>query len=286
MDILITHYEQRETLRNSIESLTTQLSEDDRIHVVDAGSTDGSFHILEELDYDTKINLLYRDGVSRGHGRQIAFEESDADIVVAQADLDTIFYPVLQQLKDAYKRIRSERGAGVLLVHGCFISDRSTIDSIGGWNDLQVHEDKDLWIRADDTANLYQMPVSVVQHHDNFEWESPIYRFRRLYQNYRDAIRLGIPSAALGESYRHQQSLGSWPSNAVLLSIAGRRAKNMESYDTLREEYPDPAKFNLRELTFHTLVESQVIDPEVLQIPGEFSQYQSERAYPGKTSYY
>ena len=286
MDVLITHYEQRKTLRDSIESLTTQLSENDMIHVVDAGSTDGSFHILEELDYDDKINLLYRDGVSRGQGRQIAFEESDADIVVAHADLDTIFYPILHQLKDAYQCIRSERGAGVLLVHGCCISDRSTIKSVGGWNDLQVHEDKDLWIRADGNATLYQMPVSVVQHHDNFEWESLMYRSKRLYQNYRDAIRLGIPSAALGKSYRQHQSISSWPSNAVLLFIAARRAKNMRTYDTLQEEYLDPAKFHLRELTFRTLVESQVITPEILQIPSEFSRYQSERAYPGKTSYY
>lgn len=282
----MTHYEQRKTLRDSIESLLPQLSDDDVIHVVDAGSTDGSFHILEELDYDGKIDLLYRDGVSRGQGRQIAFEESNADIVVAHADLDTIFYPVLEQLREAYRRIRSERGAGVLLVHGCFVSDRSTINSIGGWNDLQVHEDKDLWIRADDNATLYQMPVSVVQHHDNFEWESPMYRFKRLYQNYRDAIRLGIPSAALGASYRRHQSVSSWPPNAVLLSIAARRGKNMRSYDTLREEYPDPAKFHLRELTFRTLIESQVIEPEILQIPSEFSQYQSKRVYPGKTSYY
>jgi glycosyltransferase involved in cell wall biosynthesis len=286
MDVLVTHYKQRKTLRDSIESLATQLSEDDMIHVVDAGSTDGSFHILEELAYDGKVNLLYEDGVSRGRGRQIAFEESNADIVVAHADLDTIFYPVLQQLKDTYQRIRSERGAGMLLVHGCFISDRSTINSVGGWNDLQVHEDKDLWIRVDDAATLYRMPVSVVQHHDNFEWQSPMYRFKRLYENYRDAIRLGIPSAALGQSYRAQESISSWPSNAGLLSIADRRAKNMKSYDTLRDEYPDPTEYHLRELTFRTLVESQVIDPEILQISEEFTQYQSEETYPGKTSYY
>lgn len=285
MDVLITHYEQQSIIKDSINSLTTQLSDKDTIHVVDAGSTDGSFHILEGLDADGKINLVYRDGVSRGQGRQIAFEESDADIIVAQADLDTIFHPILEQLKYAYQRICSKQGAGVLLVHGCLITDRSTINSIGGWNDLQVHEDKDLWTRAEDIATLYQMPISVVQRHDNFEWESMIYRFKRRYQNYRDAIRLGIPRVTLNKSYRHQQSIDSWPVNRALLSTAARRAKNMKSYGTLKEEYPDPEKFHLQELTFHALVKSQIINPEVLQVPSELEQYRSEQSYPGKTSY-
>lgn len=285
MDVLITHYNQRKTLRDSVESLTTQLSDQDDLYVVDAGSTDGSFHLLENLHHNGKIELLREDGVSRGQGRQIAFEESDADIIVGHADLDTIFYPVLKQIENTYRRIRSEERDGLLLVHGCFIGDRSTIRSVGGWNDLQVHEDKDLWIRVDKNAMLYQMPISVVQHHENFEWRSPLYRFRRLYQNYRDAVRLGIPSAALRESYRQQQSILSWPIESALVSLATIRTKDMESYPTLKKTYPDPSEFHLRELTFNSLVADGVIDPSILEIPSKFSQYQSEPAYPGKTSY-
>lgn len=286
MDVLITHHEQRKTLRDSIGSLARQLSEEDTIYVVDAGSTDGSFHILESLDHDGKIELLYRDGVSRGRGRQIAFEESEDDIIVGQADLDTIFHPVLQQIEHSYKRIRSEKGAGILLVHGCFVSDRKTIESIGGWNDLQVHEDKDLWVRAEDDVALYQMPISAVKQHDNFEWESSMYRLKRSFQNYRDAIRLGIPSAALRKSYRNHLPVISWPINSVLISIAKKHANEMECYPTFEEDYPHPSDFNLRELTYYSLTEGGVLEPEILPVPDDFTHYKSKQVFPGKTSYH
>lgn len=285
MDVLITHYEQQQTLLDAIESLASQLSDEDTIHIVDAGSTDGSFHELEKLDYDDRIELLYRDGVSRGRGRQIAFEESEDEIVVAHADLDTVFYPVLDDLAREYRRIRSEQGPGLLLVHGCFVSDRATIESVGGWNDLQAHEDKDLWVRAEEHVSLYRMPVSVVRQHDNFEWDSPIYRLKRLYQNYRDAIRLGVPSGALRESDRAHRPVRSWPVGAALVAAADRGAERMESYGTIAGSYPDPTEFHLRELTFRSLVESGLIEPTAVPRPDHLSSYQSEQTYPGKTSY-
>ena len=285
MDVLVTHYEQQKTLRDSAESLTNQLGSTDPIHVVDAGSKDGSFRILEELDHKDKVELLYRDGVSRGRGRQIAFEESADEIVIGQVDLDSIFYPVLPDLADRYMQVRSERGPGILLVHGCFVSDRETITRLGGWNDLQVHEDKDLWIRADQEATLYQLPISVVQQHDNFEWESLWYRSKRLYQNYRDGLRLGISREALARSYRAHQSPTSWPINATLLSIAARQAGKMETYQTIPTGVLDAEEFYLRELTFHTLVECDLIDPETLSLSSSFREYQSQQTYPGQTSY-
>lgn len=286
MDVLMTHYEQRKTLEQSIESLEIQLSEDDTIYVVDGGSADGSFHTLERLNQDDQIELVYRkDGISRGYGRQIAFEESDADIIVAHADLDTVFYPALKQLEETYRRLRSERGNGALLVHGCFVSDTSTIDSAGGWNDLQVHEDKDLWARIDRRANLYRMPVSVIKRHDNFEWDSPVYRLKRVYQNYRDAIRLGIPSTALRQSSKHHESVISRVGSAPLVPIANSRASDMETYGTFADSYPNPSEFHLRELTYPSLSAEGILDHEEIQVPKHLAEYRSNEAYPGKTSY-
>lgn len=286
MDVLITHYQQRTTLRDSISSIESQLSDDDTIYVVDAGSTDGSFHILESLDAEEQIELIYVDGVSRGRGRQIAFEESNADIVIAHADLDAIFYPILDDLADIYQKVRSERGSGLLLAHGCFVSDRQTIRSVGGWNDLQVHEDKDLWIRAEGESRLYQMPISVVKSHSNFEWDSLRYRLKRQYQNYRDAIRLGISPSLLRKSYREHQPISSWPIDSAIVSIAARNAADMATYDTLENINMDPSRFHLRELTFRALVENGAINPTVLDVPENFTNHQSERAFPGRTSYH
>jgi glycosyltransferase involved in cell wall biosynthesis len=286
MDVLVTHYEQNKTVRDSIESLNSQLSTDHKIYVIDAGSQDGSFTKLEKLTNNNKIHSLQAyAGVSRGRARQIAFERSSDDIVIAHTDLDTIFQPVLEQIENVYRNIRSDHGSGILLVHGCFISDRKTINSVGGWNDLQTHEDKDLWVRADADTNLYELPISAVQHHDNFEWNSRRYQLKRLYQNYRDAIRLGIPRSALAKSDRHQQSLVSWPVRKFLLNIAARHAKSLTSYSTFKNNYPDPTEFHLRELTFRTLVAGDIIHPEALPVPAELSQYKTDRNYPGKTSY-
>ena len=290
MDVLMTHYKQRKTLEDSIRSLDTQLSNDDNIYLVDAGSTDGSFRILERLAYNGDIELLHRNGVSRGRGRQIAFEESDADIIAAHADLDTVFYPALKQLEATYRRLRSRNGGGLLLVHGCLVTDRSTIESVGGWSDLQVHEDKDLWVRTDRDSAIYYLPISVARHHSNFEWDSPAYRLRRRYQNYRDAIRLGVPVSALRTSYRDRQPFVARPTSSALVTAAATRAKKMKSYATLVEDHPDPREFNLRELTFRSLDASGVIDPESLPVPEQLERYRvgepgADRPYPGKTSY-
>ncbi|WP_178917992.1 glycosyltransferase family 2 protein [Natronomonas gomsonensis] len=285
MDVLVTHYEQNETVSVAIESLRRQLSAEDGIYVVDAGSEDDSFSELERFDAQRDIELVYRDGVSRGRGRQIAFEHADSDVVVAQADLDTEFHAALPDLVEYYRRLTDDRGPGILLVNGCLIGYRDVIEDAGGWRDLQVHEDKDLWMRVDERATLYVLPVTTIKHHANFEWSSLRYRLRRRYRNYRDALRLGVPADVLAASLRHHRPIHRRGTDALLFALARRRAAALEQYSTLDGVDFDPEASFLRELTFEALVDSGAIDPVFTSPPETLRQYESESAYPGQTSY-
>lgn len=285
MDVLVTHYEQNETVPVAIESLRRQLSADDGIYVVDAGSEDDSFSELERFDAQRDIELVYRDGVSRGRGRQIAFEHSESDVVVAQADLDTEFHAALPDLVGYYRRLTDDRGPGILLVNGCLIGYRDVIEDAGGWRDLQVHEDKDLWMRVEDRATLYVLPVTAIKNHANFEWSSLRYRLRRRYRNYRDALRLGVSADALSASLRYHRPAHRRGTDELLLSLARRRAPGLEQYSVLDGVDFEPQSSFLRELSFEALVENGAIDPTFTSVPEPLRQYESESGYPGQTSY-
>lgn len=285
MDVLVTHYEQNQTASVAIESLRRQLSDDDGIYVVDAGSGDDSFSELERFDAQRDIELVHRDGVSRGRGRQIAFERSEAEVVVAQADLDTEFHAALPDLVAYYERLTDERGPGILLVNGCLIGYRSVIADAGGWRDLQVHEDKDLWIRVDDRATLYVLPVTAIKNHANFEWSSLRYRLRRRYRNYRDAIRLGVSPDTLAASLRHHRPIHRRGADPLLLALARRRGPSLKQYPVLDGVDFDPQASFLRELSFEALAEDGAIDPTITSVPRSLREYRTETGYPGQTSY-
>ncbi len=99
---------------------------------------------------------LVTERCSRGEGRQIAFENSSGDYIVAHMDMDDTFKPSLISLLELYH----QRCEGNLLlaifnakkqlrgVQNIIISTRELMASLGGWRDLQRFEDWDLWSRA------------------------------------------------------------------------------------------------------------------------------------------
>ncbi|MFB6195549.1 MAG: glycosyltransferase family 2 protein [Haloplanus sp.] len=284
MEILVTHRNQGPSIRRSLDSLTDQLAPSDRIVLVDANSSDGSFEIIEEYCVDSPVVMEFGDHLSRGEGRQRAFELSEDDLVAAHVDLDATYTPCLRAVVDFYRELRSEREPGVLLFHGGMIADRDVVAEAGGWRDLQVHEDKDLWMRAADHAPVYWLPVSVIDDHLNFEWESVRYRLRRRYMNYRDALRLGVDETDLAASVDHHLSGYERFRDRRLLTAARLRARPAE-LGGLHDVTFDPESHLLRELTFHTLVDSGALPVERLGVPDDLSTYVTDRSYPGMTSY-
>ncbi|WP_251342368.1 glycosyltransferase family A protein [Haloplanus halophilus] len=284
MDVLITHRNQEQTIRRSLDSLLGQLGPSDRLVIVDSNSTDGSFDVIEKYYVSESVVMDFESGLSRGEGRQSAFELGSDEIVAAHIDLDVTYSPCLSTVAERYRDLRAEREPGLLLFHGGMIADRSVVDAAGGWRDLQVHEDKDLWVRIAEQFPVYYLPVSIVEEHDNYEWQSVRYRLRRLYSNYRDALRLGIPRARLERSIRNHLPLTERWRDRRLLSLAARNARD-GAFDTLERYSFDPEAHLLRELPFGSLVESGALPLSRLDVPPELAEYRSTSAYPGMTSY-
>jgi len=77
---------EREGLDRLIQALTPQMSEKDEIIFVDAGSTDGTKEMLEEYKQKNhQIKVLHFKDAFPGKGRNIAIQNTDADII-AQID--------------------------------------------------------------------------------------------------------------------------------------------------------------------------------------------------------
>lgn len=285
MDILITHLNQYPVVKESLNSLVEALPDQSRIYVVDAGSTDGSFSHLEKRAADEEIDLLLRNGISRGKGRQIAFEMSDDELVLAHVDLDTTFQPILTELVNYYQKLRDKRGPGLLIFHGGMLGTRKLIANAGGWNDLQVHEDKDLWLRLYERADVYVLPISIVSRHDNFEWHSWRYRIKRIYQNYRDAIRLGLSKEMLRQSLSYHQSRGYRVLDHFILEKSSRDARGLKHYDALTGYSLNPKEHFLRELTFEALNSTDEFNPTFVSPSQMLERFHWNDSYPGQTSY-
>src|SRR2546427_8661185 len=136
----------------SLDSILQQINEQFEVIMVDSLSRDGSRSTLRKRAAVGQIRLIERK-CSRGAGRQIAFENSVGDFVIAHVDMDNFYLPRLMDLIQLYHshfeglllRVdnRRDEGAGSLT-----LSTRSLLEKLGGWNDLQVGEDWELWRRA------------------------------------------------------------------------------------------------------------------------------------------
>lgn len=285
MDVLMTHYNQGSSVKESIRSLDQQLSSRSQIYVVDAGSTTSTFRKLETLYAQESISLEHEPDVSRGHGRQLALDKSEQEIVAAHLDLDTVFEPILPEIVEFYRDLIDERGTGLLVFHGGMVGTRSHFEEIGGWNDLQVHEDKDVWIRSSEATAVYVLPVSIVYRHYNVEWQSRRYRLRRTYYNYRDSMRLGLSKESLLTSMRTQWSRPHRLWERPLFEYAHYSAQRLETYNTIAGLEPASVDYPLRELTFDMLVESGNLDVSYIEPPQSLESFVTDQNYPGQTSY-
>ena len=154
--ICITHYNNRSTVRASLESILQQINDDFEVIIVDNLSTDGSREILKEYEAKGKIQLIEK-RCSRGLGRNIAYESSNGRYILSNLDMDDIFLPKISVLLDNYRRLAEGYVLRIIQStpvgwHGTntatTISTRESIRRIGTWKDINWSEDWDLWHRA------------------------------------------------------------------------------------------------------------------------------------------
>lgn len=243
--ICIINFNNASTLAVSVESIITQINDEYEIVVVDSRSTDGSVKILEDYATKGRISLILRK-CCRGVGRQIAFENSAGEYIIADLDTDDIFRHELSDLVSLYHT----RCEGKLLLattdknrwaSNVTVGPRSLIQRLGGWRNLQWGEDWDLWRRASREGSFRWTTFQLVDRINTHpERSRPSVRLRQRYERYRDWLRLGRPIFSLGEQRTVVQRATAW--------AAGISAYFHTSYDDGQGPFDpyDPAQFIAR----------------------------------------
>ncbi len=197
--ILISHYNNVETIRQSLESILAQTDDSFEVVIVDNYSTDGSGRILEEYSARKKVRVV-RQKCSRGKARQIALENSSGAYALSNFDLDDVFKPRLIQLLQKYHSVcdgdllwvRSVDKRGFWGGENFTIAPRKLLQALGGWRDLQIGEDWELARRASRAGryrwSYFQLLESTNPHPER---RTLLGRVRFRYLRYRDMLRVG-----------------------------------------------------------------------------------------------
>jgi len=183
------------SVRQSLESILSQVDERFEIIVVDSCSNDGSVDLLK--DYQGKGIKLIVQMCSIGLGRQKAIENSRGKYIISHMDMDDVFQPNLKKLL----RIYHTNFEGYMLVvqrpsgadAGIMIAPRKLIDTIGGYRDLNYLEDRDLFSRAAQLGYfrfLKSFPIIDQSFRKKISYHRVISRLRKEYFAFRESFRL------------------------------------------------------------------------------------------------
>jgi glycosyltransferase involved in cell wall biosynthesis len=215
--VCMTCFDEFPTVKQSLGSLLGQMNEDYEVVVVDNFSQDGTYDVLVEFERSHGVKVIRR-RCTRGMGRQIAFENSSGDYIIANLDLDDMFLPVLDGVVAGYHR----KVEGKLMAafnspptpggkpgwsQNMTIGPRELIASIGGWRDLNIYEDWDIWSRAGKTDSYRWTSVRFAENEPlPTEPKGTYTRLRRRVERYRNRLRLGLgvftPGERVGVSQR------------------------------------------------------------------------------------
>jgi len=204
-------------VRASLESILNQIDDKFEVVVVDAESCDGTLRVLQEYANKGSIKLIVSK-CSRGRGRQIAFENSKGDYIIANMDLDDIFAPRLLALINFYHnkcegkilRAVAVREKAKVKQHrqNITLGPKWLIRELGGWRDLQYLEEWDLWARAAKVGRFAWTAFPVIKvTNPHFERNRIMSKISLRFVIYRESIRLGRPVFVKGEKPKLNQKL-------------------------------------------------------------------------------
>jgi glycosyltransferase involved in cell wall biosynthesis len=112
--VCITTYQARKTIKDSFESLFSQLDSRFEVVVVDNSSTDGTIEYLKELESSGHIRLVVRK-CTRGEGRQLAAESAQGEVLVQQVDADQVYLPFFERAAERYE-VEAGKDPDVLVI--------------------------------------------------------------------------------------------------------------------------------------------------------------------------
>ena len=150
-----------------------------------------------------RIRLLQSKS-SRGRGREIAFENSRGEYVIANLDMDDVFRPRLRELLRRYHDLAEGnllwatsvmKGKGFWGGESFTIAPRELIEELGGWRDLQLFEDRELNSRAarKERYCIGEFALLETTNPHSERRRSLWGRMKWRYVRYREILRVGLP---------------------------------------------------------------------------------------------
>lgn len=193
--ICSTHYNNAEYIEDSAGYIASLIEDRPGWELVisDAGSEDGSLEYLCNLsEQRDNVRIVMAEESSIGKGRQVALEHSRGDIVISLGDLDAVYYRDnrLFDFVSFYEHL-VEEGGDIMLAGGAMVASRDLYYELGGWNDLEVTERRDLKRRALSKGKLRF--CDILLHKENAGKEKEfIDSIRRFYDVARMKLKSGI----------------------------------------------------------------------------------------------
>lgn len=196
--VCITHRNMNRTIRPSLASVIRQLDEDFEVVVVDALSDDGSEKYLGLLSDGRRIRL-FREGCSRGRGRDLAAKMARGDILIQQVDMDVVYRDVFRAAVERFLELEATGGRVCLVWTGSggrevglvvlTVCRRELVEELGGWPDLNHGEDTLFWLRASKVGSLVIEFGNVCYAHLVLPWH---WRWRDSLAGQERAFRAGM----------------------------------------------------------------------------------------------
>lgn len=191
--VCLTHYNQGETLRTSLESILSLSPFESEVVVVDAGSDDGSLEVLRTfVERHDRLRCLVEPGCNRGEGRQSAVEAARGKHVLLNYDLDQQYDDILDDILRVYQDLLNSEGNVALRTAGnLFVAPRDLVLSIGGYAPLMRGEDHELTDRLEDCGVLRYLPVIATRNVAKKD-RSMTERARRAFRSAKALYRIGF----------------------------------------------------------------------------------------------
>lgn len=164
-----------ETLEKSVKSIHSQISDEFEILIVDGGSSDNSYTVLDKLEKEcdrVRSIRLDEDPQRRlGEERNIGVREASGEFVLLQMDADDYYNNGILDFVEVYHQLE-ERLESEFYLKGDSINmaPRDLLLQYGPYRNIHAGEDEDLWRR------LFADNAIIWLEHDRFFYEIKDYK--------------------------------------------------------------------------------------------------------------
>ncbi len=202
--VCVTNFNSMRTVESWAASLLDNLTADDEVVLLDAGSTDGSGEWLRRWCADHGFTFLVRQS-NRGAARALASQAAHGDYLIHHLDTDDVVTSLREAKRLYHEVVENDPATGTrraFWCHGFFIVPRVLYDGVGGYEPLQHYEDRLLGYRLAARGQLTQcMKVSAVRKRTDPRRTSEMAQLRRRIEALRDGFRLGFVEIWTKKSY-------------------------------------------------------------------------------------